>query len=143
MRFYVSTFPGSAAGEIDRYGKGEEPDREGSVKHGAFTLAGRHFAAMDSAHPGHAFTFNEAVSLMVHCDTQEEIDRYWERLSAVPEAEACGWLKDRYGVSWQIVPTMMDALLGSGDAAKIARVTEAFLKMKKFDIAALERAAEG
>jgi predicted 3-demethylubiquinone-9 3-methyltransferase (glyoxalase superfamily) len=143
IRFYTSIFPDSSAGEIDRYGKGEEPEREGTVKHGSFTLAGQQFAAMDSAHAGHAFTFNEAVSLMVHCDSQEEIDHYWDRLTAVPEAEACGWLKDRFGVSWQIVPRRMEELMASKDGAKLARVTEAFLKMKKFDIAALEKAAEG
>ena len=97
---------------------------------------------MDSAH-AHGFGFNEAISLMVHCDTQKEIDYYWDKLSAVPESEQCGWLKDRYGVSWQIVPTAMDAMMESGDQAKIARVTEAFLKMKKFDIAKLEEAARG
>jgi predicted 3-demethylubiquinone-9 3-methyltransferase (glyoxalase superfamily) len=142
MSFYTSVFPDSATGPIDRYGKGEEPDREGTVKHGAFTLFGQQFAAMDSAHK-HDFTFNEAVSLMVHCDDQAEIDRYWDSLTAVPEAEQCGWLKDRYGLSWQIVPTAMDRMIASKDKEKLARVTEAFLKMKKFDIATLERAAEG
>jgi predicted 3-demethylubiquinone-9 3-methyltransferase (glyoxalase superfamily) len=80
---------------------------------------------------------------MVHCDTQEEIDHFWGKLSAVPEAEQCGWLKDKYGLSWQIIPNAMDEMLESGDKKKVARVTEAFLKMKKFDIAALERAYEG
>ncbi len=96
---------------------------------------------MDSAHK-HEFTFNEAVSFMVHCDTQAEIDYYWEKLSAVPAAEQCGWLKDQYGISWQIVPTRMDEMMKRGNAEKIARVTEAFLKMKKFDIATLEQAYE-
>jgi predicted 3-demethylubiquinone-9 3-methyltransferase (glyoxalase superfamily) len=77
------------------------------VKHAAFTLEGQAFAAMDSAH-GHNFGFNEAISLMVHCDTQEEIDYYWDKLTAVPEAEQCGWLKDRFGLSWQIVPAGID-----------------------------------
>jgi len=80
---------------------------------------------------------------MVGCDTQEEIDYYWEKLSAVPEAEQCGWLKDKAGRSWQIVPRAMDEMMGSGDKGKIARVTEAFLKMKKFDIAELNKAYEG
>jgi predicted 3-demethylubiquinone-9 3-methyltransferase (glyoxalase superfamily) len=96
---------------------------------------------MDSARV-HGFSFNEAISIMVHCDTQEQIDYYWEKLSAVPAAEQCGWLKDKFGVSWQIVPTGMDELLSGGDKAKIARVTEAFLQMKKFDIAKLQAAAE-
>jgi predicted 3-demethylubiquinone-9 3-methyltransferase (glyoxalase superfamily) len=97
---------------------------------------------MDSAYE-HAFSFNEAISFIVHCDTQEEIDRYWEALSAVPEAEACGWLKDKYGLSWQIVPTSMDEMMSSGSKEQIARVTEAFLKMKKFDLEILWRAYEG
>ena len=96
---------------------------------------------MDSAR-AHNFTFNEAISFMVHCDTQEEIDYYWGKLSAIPAAEQCGWLKDRYGLSWQIVPNVMGEMLKGNDGKKIARVTEAFLKMKKFDIGALKRAYE-
>lgn len=142
INLYVSVFRDAAVGDIMRYGKGEEPDKEGTVKHAAFTLEGQEFAAMDSAHE-HLFSFNEAVSLMVHCDTQEDIDYYWEKLSADPKAEQCGWLKDKYGLSWQIVPTAMDAIMKDKDEQKLARVTEAFLKMKKFDIAALERAYEG
>jgi hypothetical protein len=94
MRFYASVFQDSPAADIVRYGKGEEPGVEGTVKHARFQLQGQQFAAMDGAGP-HAFTFNEAISLMVYCDTQQEIDRYWERLSAVPAAEQCGWLKDQ------------------------------------------------
>jgi predicted 3-demethylubiquinone-9 3-methyltransferase (glyoxalase superfamily) len=107
-----------------------------------FMLLGKWFAAMDSARM-HDFAFNEAISLMVYCDTQEELDYYWEKLSAVPEAEECGWLKDKYGLSWQIVPTAMGRMLKDKDKKKLARVTEAFLKMKKFNIAALERAYKG
>ena len=140
MRFYTSVFDDSSIGNIRRHGKGEEPDREGTVKHASFTLAGQEFAAMDSAHE-HKFTFNEAISLIVHCDTQAEIDRYWTKLSAVPESEACGWLKDRFGFSWQIVPRVMDELLRSKDDALLARVTQAFLPMKKLDIATLQEAA--
>jgi predicted 3-demethylubiquinone-9 3-methyltransferase (glyoxalase superfamily) len=124
---------------LARYGAGEGPDREGTVKFASFTLDGGEFVAMDSAHP-HGFTFNEAISLVVVCDTQEEIDDYWSRLSADPKAEQCGWLKDKYGLSWQITPTAMGRMLASGDREKIARVTRAFLQMKKFDLAALERA---
>ncbi len=97
---------------------------------------------MDSAHK-HNFTFNEAISLIVHCDTQKDLDYHWGKLSAVPEAEQCGWLKDKYGLSWQIVPTAMDEMMKDKDEKKLARVTEAFLKMKKFDIAELKKAYKG
>ena len=142
IEFYTSVFDDSELEHISRYEAGEEPDQEGTVKHAGFTLAGYHLAAMDSAHE-HAFAFNEAISLVVDCDTQDEIDYYWDRLSAVPEAEQCGWLKDKYGVSWQIVPTVMNEMMTSGDDEQLARVTQAFLKMKKFDIAALEAAYKG
>ena len=92
---------------------------------------------------GPLFKFNESISFMVYCDTQEEIDYYWEKLSAVPEAEQCGWLKDNYGLSWQIVPAVMEEIIRDKDEKKIARVTEAFLKMKKFDIAELKKAYSG
>ena len=97
---------------------------------------------MDSARV-HDFGFNEAISFMIGCDGQDEIDYYWDRLSAVPEAEQCGWLKDRFGVSWQVVPTALDELMSRGTEQQIARVTEAFLQMKKFDLAELKRAYEG
>ena len=142
IRFYASVFHSAKIGDILRYSKGEDPDKEGTIKHVAFTLEGQEFAAMDSARVPNA-AFNEAISFMVHCHTQEEIDYYWGKLSADPKAGQCGWLKDTYGLSWQIVPTIMDEMLRSKDAKKIARVTEAFLKMKKFDIAALKRAYEG
>ena len=142
ITFYASIFNNAKVGDILRYGRGEGPDKEGTVKHAAFTLLGQEFAAMDSAR-GHNFTFNEAISLMVHCDTQEEIDYYWGKLSADPKAEQCGWLKDKYGLSWQIVPNAMDEMFKEKDEKKIARVTEAFLKMKKFDIDALKRAFDG
>lgn len=142
IKFYASVFNDTQVGEINRYGKGEAPDRAGAVKYAAFTLEGQQFAAMESAH-SHDFSFNEAISLMVSCDTQKEIDYFWERLSAVPEAEQCGWLKDRYGVSWQIVPREMDAMIERGSPDQVARVTEAFLKMKKFDLAALRAAYAG
>ncbi|HTE48372.1 MAG TPA: VOC family protein, partial [Candidatus Paceibacterota bacterium] len=115
------------------------PDKEGTIAHAFFTLEGQEFAAMDSARE-HKFFFNEAVSLMVHCDTQREIDDYWKKLSAVPESEQCGWLKDKFGVSWQIVPNAMNEMMKTKNQKKLNAVTQAFLKMKKFDIAALERA---
>ena len=142
IRFYTSIFRNSKTGHIMRYGKDEQPDQEGTIKHAGFTLEGQQFAAMDSART-HGFAFNEAIALMVHCDTQKDIDYYWQRLSADPKAEQCGWLKDKFGVSWQVVPTVMDEMLASKDPQKIARVTKAFLQMKKFDIAKLEEAFDG
>ncbi|HLQ77432.1 MAG TPA: VOC family protein [Terriglobia bacterium] len=141
IRFYASVFHDSKIGDFMRHGRGEGPDKEGTVKFGPFTLDGHEFAAMDSAHP-HKFKFNEAISFMVHCDTQKEIDYYWEKLSAVRAAEQCGWLKDRYGLSWQIVPTIMQSMFKEKNQKKLAKVTEAFLKMKKFDIEALRQAYE-
>jgi predicted 3-demethylubiquinone-9 3-methyltransferase (glyoxalase superfamily) len=140
--FYRSVFPNAQPGAIAMYPAGMEPDQEGTVMFTDFKLAGQWFAAMDSAHQ-HDFTFNEAISFMVQCDTQDDIDYYWDALSAVPDAEQCGWLKDKYGVSWQIVPRALDALLANGDQEQRARVTEAFLTMKKFDIAQLMHAAQG
>ena len=140
--FYLSVFTHSKRGAIARYGAGQAPDREGAVMFTDFTLEGQWFAAMDSARE-HDFKFNEAVSLIVNCDTQQEIDHYWAKLSAVPEAEQCGWLRDKYGLSWQIVPTEMDEMMRSGTPEQMARVTQAFLKMKKFDLAALRRAYAG
>jgi predicted 3-demethylubiquinone-9 3-methyltransferase (glyoxalase superfamily) len=142
ISFYASVFPDSKVGPILRYGQDEDPDDEGTIKHASFLLEGEEFAAMDSAH-GHNFGFNEAISFLVSCETQEEIDHYWDSLSAVPEAEQCGWLKDRYGLSWQVVPSAMDEMMRTGTKEQLARVTEAFLKMTKFDIAELRRAYEG
>jgi predicted 3-demethylubiquinone-9 3-methyltransferase (glyoxalase superfamily) len=142
INFYLSIFKDSKMGAMHRYSTGQEPDEPGTVMFADFMLLGHWFAAMDSAREHH-FAFNKAVSFMVNCETQEEIDYYWERLSAVPEAKQCGWLKDKYGLSWQIVPTAMDEMLKDKDEKKIARVTEAFLKMKKFDLAELQKAYEG
>lgn len=140
--FYMAVFKNSKRGIIARHPAGAEPDKEGTVMFTDFKLLGQWFAAMDSAHK-HDFAFNEALSLIVRCENQEEIDYYWGKLSAVPEAEQCGWLKDKYGVSWQIVPRAMDAMMTITDKDKLNRVTQAFLKMKKFDIAELEKAAQG
>ncbi|MDO8425134.1 MAG: VOC family protein [bacterium] len=142
MRFYASVFRDAKVGDMSRYGANAAPDKEGTVMYGEFALVGQQFIAMDSAHK-HAFTFNEAFSFLIRCDTQAEIDYFWERLSAVPEAEQCGWLKDTYGVSWQIVPTAMDAMMRDEDPERRARVTKAFLAMKKFDVEQLQRAYEG
>jgi len=140
--FYIATFNDSKRGAIARYPAGMEPDEEGKVMFTDFMLEGQWFAAMESARE-HGYAFNEAVSLLVRCGDQTEIDRLWEALSAVPEAEQCGWLKDRYGVSWQIAPAEMDAMMESEDREAVDRVTRAFLPMKKMDVAALRKAYEG
>lgn len=141
--FYLSVFQNAKRGAIARYPAGMEPNKEGAVMFTDFMLEGQWFAAMDGSSDMHQFAFNEAVSFIVNCEDQEEIDYYWEKLSAVPEAEQCGWLKDTYGVSWQIVPRAMEKMMSEGNAEQIARVTQVFLPMKKFDIAALTRAYEG
>ena len=142
LNFYASVFRDPPPKILARYGQREEPDKEGTVRYAQFSLRGQELAAMDSALE-HKFAFNEAISFIVPCDTQEEIDDYWEKLSADPNAEQCGWLKDKYGLSWQICPTIMNQMMGSDDPQKVARVTQAFLKMKKFDIAKLQRAYDG
>ena len=108
----------------------------------AIMLEDQRFTAMESAQD-HRFDFNEAGSLMVRCETQEDIDYYWDRLSAVPEAEQCGWLKDRYGVSWQVAPEEMERMMREGTPEQVDRVTKAFLPMKKFDLEELRKAYEG
>jgi predicted 3-demethylubiquinone-9 3-methyltransferase (glyoxalase superfamily) len=140
--FYLSVFKNAKQGLIARYPKGMEPDKEGTIMFSDFMLENQWFAAMDSAQE-HKFGFNEAISFMVYCDTQEEIDYYWESLSAVPEAEQCGWLKDKYGLSWQIVPSEMDEMMSNGTPEQLARVTNEFLKMKKFDLVKLQKAYKG
>jgi len=137
--FYLSVFKDAKRGTIARYPAGMEPDKEGTVMFSDFTLEGQWFTAMDSAHQ-HAFAFNEGISLIVRCDSQEEIDYYWQKLSAVPESEQCGWLKDKFGVSWQITPSRMDEMMREGTPEQITSVTQAFLQMKKFDVATLEAA---
>jgi predicted 3-demethylubiquinone-9 3-methyltransferase (glyoxalase superfamily) len=142
INLYLSVFKDSRMGAIMRYGPGQEPDREGTVMFADFMIENQWFATMDSAHEHH-FAFNEAISFIVHCDDQKEIDYYWDRLSAVPEAEQCGWLKDRFGVSWQIVPKDMDEMMARGTPEQIDRVTQTFLPMKKLVIADLKKAYEG
>ncbi len=142
VNFYLSVFENSKRGVVARYGKGREPDQEGTIMYSDFMLEGQWFAAMDSAWE-HEFAFNEAISLLIPCETQEEVDYYWEKLSADPEAEQCGWLKDTYGLSWQVWPTALGEMMTKGTAGQIARVTKAFLAMKKFDIATLNLAYKG
>ena len=142
VRFYLDVFRQAQPGAMHRYPAGRAPDAEGSLMFADFKLEDTWFAAMDSAHP-HGFDFNESISFVICCDDQQEIDHYWEKLSAVPEAEQCGWIKDRSGLSWQITPAGMETMLRSGTQQQADRIMKAFLKMKKPDIAALEAAAAG
>lgn len=130
VHYYSSIFPHSKVVGILKYAN-EDDEVAGTVKHAQFSLDNYLFMAMDSSYP-HGFSFNEAISMVVNCDTQEEIDYYWDKLSAVPEAEQCGWLKDKFGFSWQIVPTILEELMS--DPARSQRVVNAFMQMKKFDI---------
>jgi predicted 3-demethylubiquinone-9 3-methyltransferase (glyoxalase superfamily) len=143
--FYASIFRNSKIGRISRYGEaGRETHRKppGSVMTVAFELDGQAFTALNG---GPIFKFNEAISLQVNCETQEEIDYYWEKLGAGGDekAQQCGWLKDKYGVSWQIVPTALPEMASDPDPAKSGRVMEAILKMKKINIDKLKRAYAG
>jgi predicted 3-demethylubiquinone-9 3-methyltransferase (glyoxalase superfamily) len=140
MAFWTGLLPGSEIEGVLRWDGVESPDAAGTVKHAQFRLAGETFMVMDSAMEAHRFGFNEAFSLAVLCENQAEIDRLWSALSAVPGAEACGWLKDRFGVSWQIVPRGSARMLSGPDRAAADRVMAAFLEMKKVDIARLEAA---
>lgn len=133
---YASVFKDSSIGGVLRYEKGEEPDIAGTVKYAGFTLMGQEFGAMDSAHE-HTFAFNEAISLMIYCRDQKEINYFYEKLSAADDAEMCGWLKDKFGLSWQVVTPGFEKL------ARKKEVMEALLKMKRIDIAKLKKAYEG
>lgn len=141
MSFYISLFKNSSVTRIERYGAGEA-EAEGTVKHAKFALNGQQFMAMDSGRQ-HPFTFTPAISFFVSCDTQEEINYFWEKLSAGGENDRCGWLKDKFGVSWQIVPPVLGDFLNDEDEEKSERVVKAMLEMGKLDIKALRRAYEG
>ena len=134
--FYCSVFPNSRITTITTLH--DTPSGDCDVV--AFELSGEPFMAISA---GPLFKFNESISFMVPCETQAEIDQYWQKLSAVPESEQCGWLKDRYGLSWQIVPSALNDMLQTSTPEQLARVTQAFLKMKKFNLAELQRAYEG
>lgn len=141
--FYVSVFNDSAILHVARYpGEGQEVHgrEEGSVMTVAFQLEGQQFLALNA---GPQFRFNPAISLMVNCESQAEVDTLWEKLSANPDAEQCGWLQDRFGISWQVTPTVLMRLLQSEDPARRNRVFAAMMRMKKIDIPALETAAAG
>ncbi len=137
--YYVSIIPDSRVLGVSRYGDAG-PGKKGSVMVVTFELAGQQFQALNG---GPEFKFTEAVSLLVNCETQEEVDTLWERLSEGGEKGPCGWLKDKYGLSWQIVPTVLEELLQDEDAAKANRTMRAMLQMGKLDIAALKRAHAG
>lgn len=138
--YYISVFKNSKRGIIARYPEGgESPDKPGTVMFTDFQLENQWFVAMDSA-MDHKFSFSEAISLLVQCESQEEIDEYWAQLSADEKSEQCGWLRDKYGLSWQISSVRLDEMMSSGSEEQIHRVTQAFLKMKKFDLAKLEEA---
>ena len=135
-RFYMSVFKNSKLLSVSRYGEGG-PGPQGTVMTVAFELDGEKFVALNG---GPNYTFSPAVSFVVNCETQQEVDHYWERLSEGGEEIQCGWLKDKYGLSWQIVPTVLPELLQVKDAEKRKRVMAAMLKMVKLDIEALKRA---
>jgi len=141
VNFYVSLFKNSKIVNLARYGDdgAKASGRpKGSVMTIAFQLDGQQFVALNG---GPVFTFSPAISLLVNCESQEEVDRLWEKLSAGGEPQQCGWIKDKYGVTWQIVPTVLGALLGDPDAAKAQRVMQAMLQMTRIDINGLRQAA--
>jgi predicted 3-demethylubiquinone-9 3-methyltransferase (glyoxalase superfamily) len=135
--FYVSIFRNSKKGAVARYGE-VGPGPKGSVMTVSFTLDGVEFTALNG---GPIFKFTEAISFTVPCDTQDEVDYYWDKLSAGGEPGPCGWLKDKFGLSWQIVPTIVPKLVSGPDRAKANRVMQAIMQMKKLDIAKLKEAA--
>jgi len=139
--FYVSVFRDSRIITMSRYGK-DSPGPEGSVMVASFELEGQRFTALNG---GPAFTISEAVSFVVDCETQEEVDYYWDKLTDGGDdlAQRCGWLKDKFGVSWQIVPTALPDYVGGANPQGAQRAMQAMLKMKKLDIAALKRAYDG
>lgn len=142
IKYYADVFENSEIGLISRYAPGEAESPKAKINYGAFKLAGVDFSAMDNGFDVD-FSFNEAFSLIINCKNQQEIDYFWQKLSAVAEAESCGWVKDKFGVSWQIVPTLMNEMMKSGSREQLRRMTEAFLNMKKFDLEALQKAYNG
>ena len=139
VNFYASVFKKAKVGKITRYGKGG-PGPEGSVLTASFELEGLEFTALNG---GPHFKFTEAISFQVSCETQEEVDYFWNKLSEGGEIQQCAWLKDKFGVSWQVVPTALPRLLGDPDPEKANRVMQAMLQMKKIEIAKLQEAYDG
>ena len=143
VKFYTSIFKHSKIGKVARYDKaGEKVSGRpaGSVMTVEFQLEGQEFVALNG---GPQFKFSEAISFQVHCDSQKEVDYFWDKLTDGGEEGPCGWLKDKFGLSWQVVPTTLIEMVTDKDPVKVQRVTKAFLQMKKFDISALRRAFEG
>ena len=136
MNFYISTFKNSKVVSVTRYGEAG-PGPKGTVMTAKFELDGQEFVALNG---GPQFTFSEAISFVVNCKTQQEVDELWEKLSAGGNKSRCGWLKDKYGLSWQVVPTVLPEMLQDQDAAKSKKVMEAMLQMDKIDIETLQRA---
>jgi predicted 3-demethylubiquinone-9 3-methyltransferase (glyoxalase superfamily) len=136
MHFYTSIFKNSKVGTVSRYPEGA-PGPAGKVMSATFQLEGQEFMALNG---GPLFKFTEAISLFVNCETQEEVDALWAKLSARGKESQCGWLKDKFGLSWQIIPTALGKMLGDPDRERAKRVMQAMLKMKKIDIAGLKRA---
>ncbi len=138
-KFYVSLFPRSKIDKVQKAPADYPSGKKGDVLMVEFTLSGQTFTGLNG---GPLFKFNEAISFIIDCEDQAEVDRLWKALSAVPEAEQCGWVKDRFGLSWQIVPKALTRLMADPDPAKAKRVFDAMMQMKKLDVAALERAAQ-
>jgi len=138
MNFYTSIFKNSKVGRVSRYGEGG-PGPKGSVMSATFQIEGQEFMALNG---GPQFTFSPAISFFVNCETQEEVNELWEKLSAGGQKERCGWLKDKFGVSWQIIPAALGQMLGDKDAEKSKRVMQAMLRMEKIEIKALQQAYE-
>jgi len=136
MNFYVSIFKNSKVGRVTRYGEAG-PGPKGSVMSATFKLEGQEFMALNG---GPHFSFTPAISFFVNCETQEEVDELWKKLSAGGKTERCGWLKDKYGLSWQIIPSALGRLMGDNNAAKAQSVMKAMLEMDKIDIARLQQA---
>lgn len=139
MNFYTSIFKNSKLGQVRRYGEAG-PGPKGSVMTATFQIEGQEFMALNG---GPAFKFSPAISFFVNCETQEEVDALWEKLSAGGETMQCGWVKDKFGVTWQIIPKALGELMGDKDPQKSQRVMQAMMKMIKIDVAALKRAHEG
>lgn len=139
VNFYATVFPDSQVTNLVRYGKAG-PGPDGSVLTASFRLQGQDFIALNG---GPKFKFNESISFVINCRNQEEVDHYWEKLSEGGETSQCGWLKDRFGLSWQVVPVVLSKLLGSGNAAGAGRVMQAMMQMDKLVVAKLEEAFEG
>lgn len=142
IKYYTEVFEASQIGMISTYKEGEASSANAKINYASFKLLGMDFSAMDNGFDVD-FSFNEAFSLIIYCENQQEIDYYWNKLSYVPEAEQCGWIKDKFGLSWQIVPLVLTDIMNSGDEEKNQRVSEALLKMKKLDIVVLQKAFDG